>query len=328
MGNECPYPHYSHIYEPPLSICWTEYMRQCSFDHDKMIENDFEQNFKNKTVEWEGIVTELKDNYAKFIMNPTEVTISNSELTLFFDPPVNKAVPPLFVLHQQTKFRGKLISLGFFKNHVLDYVPMDSLHPVDAPISYEQFLSRFGSTQQTGTAKYFFQNWKGKSVVLEGFISLFKPRKETSGYIAEARFDLNSRFSDVKQEPILLLVTAERPRLVPFLQTANFVVPYTITAVFHEREFGKHVMILLDARPTTLSAEVQANIYPPQTSQSVNTPVYSESSLSDSSLPSPSEIPPPVQVSSATPLTILPPPSITNPFASQPSFEDVSSKST
>lgn len=124
MGNSCPFPKYQYPFYPPVSLCWSEYLRQCGFERRKQIGELFEQSYKGKVVEWEGVVTSVSKTQAKFLMNPSEAEITNSELTLAFPAHINQGVPPLFELNKVTKFRGKILSLGLmFQYHISFLIP-------------------------------------------------------------------------------------------------------------------------------------------------------------------------------------------------------------
>lgn len=61
-------------------------------------------------IQWKGIPTKTSKDEVKFVLNPTEVTVSSSEVTLTYPKKCGKK--PSFTLNQETTFTGKLVSIG------------------------------------------------------------------------------------------------------------------------------------------------------------------------------------------------------------------------
>lgn len=170
MGNNNPFPHYQHPYPQPACYTFTEYLKQCSCNFKKNIENLFDTQFKGKIVQWQGVVTSLSSKEAKFLINPTDAEYSDSELTLLIDQTQSNN----FVEKQESVFRGVLVSYGLLKNHVVRQVPFDDVRfPVDYALSYDAFLFYFGAKGQKAGDQYFILYWKNHNLPMDGTLEGF-----------------------------------------------------------------------------------------------------------------------------------------------------------
>ena len=114
MGNNCPYPKYHYPYPKPSSLCWTEYVGQCGDNRRTRINDVFKQHYKGVVVEWEGLPTSVSKSTVKFLMNPSEASVTNSEVTLNIPKNIPRSDLPNFVENVPIRFRGKLSSCGIF----------------------------------------------------------------------------------------------------------------------------------------------------------------------------------------------------------------------
>jgi hypothetical protein len=115
----------------------------------------FDDYYKDCIVEWEGFCVSVKKNDAKFRMDPTETTISDSDITL--TNPVFANVTE----NKKCRFRGKIVDYGGkYFNHKLDAVPVCDDMKVDFDISWEEFVFLFGSKSRYYPDLLFEKFWK------------------------------------------------------------------------------------------------------------------------------------------------------------------------
>ncbi|KAH7824715.1 uncharacterized protein MONOS_924 [Monocercomonoides exilis] len=259
MGNDCPYPKYQYPFPPPAAICWTEYIKQCSLNHENELEDIFEKYYKGRIVEWQGIVTDLATNYCKMLMNPSEATFTNSEVTVNFDPSQNPISSPVFALRKEIRFRARLMKLGGIKNHVLQYVPSTPEFPPDYSLTYEQFLFLFGSSSRHSANGSFDRYWKGKQIILEGRFSSIVHYKPGEQFETTSRFHISDRYTDIRREPITIAVPWGRRQLVRIMERLRGFQDFLIAATFYDIFSGAHVLILEDVYDPVFSAPLDFN---------------------------------------------------------------------
>jgi hypothetical protein len=152
--------------EPPLEgkFNWFNYMLQCRSDKCFGLDRKFlfDNYYKGRIVEWEGICRMVYKRVATFFMNPTEYKLYNlrSDIFLKYTPEVLSTFPSVFVRKEFCKFRAEIVKTDFIQNHELIAVPMKGSE-VDYDISWIQFTFLFGARSINAPNLLFRKFWKG-----------------------------------------------------------------------------------------------------------------------------------------------------------------------
>ncbi|KAA6403425.1 MAG: hypothetical protein EZS28_001053 [Streblomastix strix] len=173
MGNNSsnPYPKYQFPYRQPVDFSWGSYIEFCSFFSELNINKNFQDNYRNRTIDLEGYITQLQKTSVKLLLNPSDAYSTNSEVTLHMKKEVLYSYgPDKFVLYQPVKFRGKFTSIGQIRNHQMELVKYDPNIRPELEITYEHFLSLFGSKAQKQADYYFNNYFRNRVIQVKGIV--------------------------------------------------------------------------------------------------------------------------------------------------------------
>ncbi|KAA6392605.1 MAG: hypothetical protein EZS28_011866 [Streblomastix strix] len=238
MGNDSsnPYPKYQFPYRQPDDYTWRSYIEFCSCQSEQNIKNNFQDNYRNKTIDLEGYITELTVNQAQLLLNPSDAYSTNSEVTLNMNKDVLDSYGPnAFVLNQPVRFRGKFTSIGTIRNHQMELVKLDPNTGPELEITYEHFLSLFGSKAQKQADYYFTHHFQNEMIQVKGIIQGNIPNANHEQPELLIPFQLIVDDPNIPNEQVKLLID----------QTQRSQAMYNIITIRYHQRGNPHILSLV-----------------------------------------------------------------------------------
>ncbi|KAA6376265.1 MAG: hypothetical protein EZS28_028210, partial [Streblomastix strix] len=251
MGNNSsnPYPKYQFPYRQPVDFSWCSYIEFCSCQSEDNINKNFQDNYRNKTIDLEGYITQVSDTQAKLLLDPSDSYSTNSEVTLHMNKEVLDSYgSDKFVLKQVVKFRGKFTSIGQIRNHQMELVKYDPNIRPELEITYEHFLSLFGSKAQKQADYYFHNYFRNRIIQVKGTIQGPIPNVNHDQHELIIPFELIVDDPNIHHEQVKLLIdqiqSGQSVQNVITLRQLRSNIPILITVKFHRRG-NPHILSLV-----------------------------------------------------------------------------------